>query len=143
MLCILNSVTNNIPYYMDPLTILIAKYIGPVVFLVGLGIFFSRAYYARVYRNLEQETLAVLMGGISILVAGIAVVMYHNIWTSFAAGVISFIGWASIVKGVMLIVLPKSVDIFGDMIAESKLFPVMAILATTCGAYVTYVGYVI
>ncbi len=126
---------------MDPLTILIAKYVGPVVLLVGVGIFFSKSYYTRVYKNLEQETLAVLMGGISILVAGITVVTYHNIWDSFASGVISFIGWASILKGVLLIVLPKTVDSFGDLIADSKLFPVMAILATTCGAYVTYVGY--
>lgn len=127
---------------MDPVTILIAKFVGPVILAVGVGIFFSRNYYTKVYRNLESETLAVLMGGISILIAGIAILLTHNRWDSFTAGVITFIGWASILKGLLLIVAPKTVDRFGDMMADSRLFPFMAAFATAVGAYVSYVAYV-
>lgn len=123
------------------MTILIAKFVGPVILAVGLGIFFSRNYYTKVYRNLESETLAVLMGGISILSAGIAIVLNHNVWNTFAAGVISFLGWASILKGLCLLIAPKIADSLGDMVADSKLFPYIATLATVCGAYVTYLGY--
>ena len=126
---------------MDPLTILIAKFVGPVVLAVGLGIFFSKNYYTKVYRQLENETLAVLMSGIGILIAGIAIVLNHNIWNTFMAGVISFIGWASILKGVLLIAAPKTVDMFGDMVADSKIFPFIAAFATACGAYVSYIAY--
>lgn len=126
---------------MDPVTILIAKFVGPVILAVGVGIFFSKNYYTKVYRNLENETLAVLMGGISILVAGIAIVMYHNTWDSFVAGIISFIGWASIVKGLLLVIAPKTVDMFGDIVADSKFFPFMAAFATAVGAYISYVAY--
>ncbi len=128
---------------MDPMTILIAKFVGPVILAVGVGIFLSRNYYIKVYRNLESETLAVLMGGISILVAGIAIVLNHNMWDSFAAGLVSFLGWMSILKGVLLIVMPKTVDMFGDMVANSKFFSVAAVLATVCGVYVTYIAYLI
>lgn len=126
---------------MDPVTILIAKFVGPVILAVGVGIFFSKNYYTKVYRNLESETLAVLMGGISILIAGIAIVLNHNRWDSFIAGVITFIGWASILKGLLLISAPKTVDMFGDMVADSKLFPFMATFATVVGAYVSYIAY--
>ena len=128
---------------MDPVTISIAKFVGPVVLAVGLGIFFSRNYYTKIYRNLESETLAVLMGGVTTLAAGIVIVLNHNIWDNFLAGVISFIGWASILKGVLLIVAPKTVDKFGDMMADSKVFPFVAILATLCGAYVSYSAYLV
>lgn len=128
---------------MDPMTILIAKFVGPVILAVGVGIFLSRNYYIKVYRNLENETLAVLMGGISILVAGIAIVLNHNMWDSFAAGLISFLGWMSVLKGVLLIMMPKTVDMFGDMVANSKFFSVTAVLATVCGVYVTYIAYFI
>lgn len=127
---------------MDPVTILIAKFVGPVVLAVGLGIFFSRNYYTKVYRNLESETLAVFMGGITILIAGIAIVLNHNVWTTFEAGVISFIGWASIAKGLLLVIAPKTVDMFGDMVADSKFFPVIAFLATLCGGYLSYIAYI-
>ena len=77
---------------MESLTITLAQYMGPVLLATGLGIFFSRNYYTKVYRDLEKETLAVFMSGIAILVAGIAVVLHHNVWNSFLAGVISLIG---------------------------------------------------
>lgn len=126
---------------MDPVTIFIAKFAGPIILAVGVGVFFSRNYYVKVYRNLEQETLAVLMGGISILAGGIAIVLYHNKWDSLVAGIVSFIGWASIAKGIILISFPKTVDKFGDMVANSKLFPFVGTLATLCGAYLSYVAY--
>lgn len=126
---------------MDPVTLFIAKFVGPVILAVGVGFFLSKKYYVKVYRNLEQQTLAVLMGGITILVGGIAMVMYHNRWDSFAAGVISFIGWASITKGILLISFPKLVNTFGDMVADSKLFPFIAAFATIGGGYISYIAY--
>lgn len=126
---------------MDPTTILIAQFVGPVILAVGIGVFFSRNYYVKIYRNLEQETLAVLMGGISILVAGIAMVMYHNKWDSFTSGLVSFIAWASIVKGIILISFPQMANKFGDMVADSRLFGFVSIFATACGAYLSYIAY--
>lgn len=128
---------------MDPLTILIAKFVGPVILAVGLGIFFSKDYYMKVYRHLESETLAVMMSGVAILIAGIAIVTNHSQWTSPLASIITFIGWASIVKGVTLLICPRLADKFGDMAATSKLFPKVAVLATAVGAYVSYVAYIV
>lgn len=128
---------------MDPLTILIAKFVGPVLIAVGLGIFFSKDYYSKVYRHLENETLAVMMSGVMILVVGIAIVLNHSIWTSPLASIITVIGWASVLKGVILLTCPKLADKFGDMAANSKLFPAIAVLATLIGAYVSYVAYIV
>lgn len=126
---------------MDPMTLLLAKFIGPVILAVGAGIFFSKNYYTKVYRNLENETLAVLMSGIITLVAGITIVLNHNVWDSFTACIVTFVGWASILKGFFLIVVPNTVDRIGDMVAEANLFPFMATLAIACGGYVSYIAY--
>lgn len=126
---------------MDSMTILIAQYVGPAIFAVGLGIFFSKKYYTQVYRNLESETLAVLMGGLVTLVAGIAIVLNHNDWTSFNTGLITFLGWACVLKGLALIIMPNTVDTIGDMIADSNLFPFLAAVTTALGMYITYFAY--
>ena len=128
---------------MDPLTIFLAQLIGPAVLAVGLGIFFSRSYYNKIYRHLENETLAVLMGGLTILIAGIVIVLSHNIWDSTLAVIISLVGWLSILKGLMLVILPKWVDKIGDIVADSKWFPGAAVVYTLIGAYVTYVAYLV
>lgn len=125
----------------NSMTILIAQYVGPAIFAVGLGIFLSKNYYTQVYRNLESETLAVLMGGLVTLVAGIAIVLNHNDWTSFNAGLITFLGWACVVKGLALIIMPNTVDAIGNKMADSTLFPFLALTATAVGGYVTYFAY--
>lgn len=126
---------------MDPLTIFIAQLAGPAILAVGLGIFFSPSYYGKVYRNLQNETLGVFMGGLTILVAGIAIIINHNLWDSFAAGAVTFIGWASIAKGLALIIVPNTVDKFGDIMADSKAFPYLAVLAAGVGACISYFAY--
>lgn len=127
---------------MDASTLFLAQLIGPVMLAVGLGVYFSRNYYAKVYRHLENETLAVLMSGIIALVAGIVMVMYHNRWDSFLAGVVTLVGWLSIGKGLLLIIAPKTVDGIGDwMGARPWWFTYAAALYTAIGAYVSYVAY--
>lgn len=126
---------------MESVTVLIASFIGPILLAVGLGILFSRNYYTKIYRDLEKETLAVFMGGITTLVAGIAIVMNHNVWEGLMASIVSFIGWASIVKGLILIISPKVADNFGNRIAETKLFPALAVITIALGGYLTYMVY--
>lgn len=126
---------------MDPLTLFLAKLIGPAVLAVGLGIFFSRNYYTKVYRNLGNESMAVLMSGLIILIAGIVMVLYHNTWDNFLSGFISLIGWLAILKGLTFIIFPKTADKMGDMIAGSKWFSLAVILYTIAGAYISYVAY--
>ncbi len=125
----------------DSVTISIAQFIGPVLLAVGLGIFFSRNYYTKIYRNLEQETLAVYIGGITTLVAGIAIVLHHNVWTSLLTGIVSAIGWLCVLKGLILIISPKTAEYFGDKVSGAKFFSFLAVVAMALGAYLTYFVY--
>ena len=126
---------------MDPTTIFLAKLIGPAVLTVGLGMFFSNQYYAKAYRNLEKETLGILLSGLIALVIGIVVVINHNIWDTPLAAFVSLIGWLSIGKGILLIVFPKTVDKIGDAIAKSYWFKSAAIAYSVAGAYITYLAF--
>jgi predicted MFS family arabinose efflux permease len=127
---------------LDTLTVSLAQFIGPVMLAVGLGIFVSRNYYEKVYRHLEQETLAVLMSGIIALVVGIAIVLSHNYWHSLLAGIVSLVGWLSITKGLLLIIAPRTVDRIGDSMSSKKgWFTFAAILYTAIGVYVSYMAY--
>lgn len=128
---------------MNELTIILAQFMGPVMLAVGLGIFFSRPYYERVYRHLENETLAVLMSGIVALVVGIAIVLNHNYWHSLLAGLVSLVGWMSVAKGLLLIITPTAVDKIGDWAANKKgWFTSAAVLYVVLGLYMAYMVYV-
>ena len=127
---------------MEQTTLFLAQLIGPVMLAVGAGIFFSRDYYMKVYRHLENETLAVFVSGITALVIGIVMVMSHNVWSSLITYIISLVGWLSIAKGLLLIITPKTVSKMGDAFAKSpSMFTFAGLLYTILGVYVSYMAY--
>ena len=122
-------------------TIFLAQIWGPVILAVGIGVFTSRSYYLRIYRDLEKETLAVLCFGMFGMALGIVQISVHNVWGSFAQGVISFLGWALLIKATLFIVAPRLVDKSGEWAANLKLVPVSGTLMLLFGAYLTWLGY--
>ncbi|MBU1293060.1 hypothetical protein KJ819_03290 [Patescibacteria group bacterium] len=123
------------------ITLLLASLWGPALLLIGIGMFISRAYYTRIYRDLEKDTLAVFLIGMVMLVAGIAQVLFHSIWNTLPQIVISLLGWATLVKGAVFIVAPSFVDKAGDRWANMNLIPVAGALMLLIGGYVTWVAY--
>jgi hypothetical protein len=86
--------------------------------------------------------LAVLVSGIAALVIGLLIVMNHNVWQGSVAIIVTLVGWLSIGKGLLLVILPRTVDKIGDwMAAKDGWFTFAAVLYTTLGAYVTYAAY--
>ncbi|MBP6888924.1 MAG: hypothetical protein KBC21_04485 [Candidatus Pacebacteria bacterium] len=126
---------------MDATTLFLAQLIGPSALAVGLGIFFSRNYYLDAYRHLEKETLGVLMSGLLALVVGIVIVRVHNVWDTPLAAVVTFVGWGSIVKGFLLIVVPRYVDRIGEYLAHGTWLSYIGVLYVVVGVYVSYLAY--
>ncbi len=125
---------------MNP-TSFLAQLWAPTLLAVALGIFVSRKYYLKTYRDLQKETLAVFLFGIVAISAGMAHINYHNSWTTFPEGVISFLGWGLLAKGLIFAIAPGFVDKAGDFEADSKLIPVAGALTLIVGTYLAWVGF--
>lgn len=122
-------------------TIFLAKIWGPMMLAFAVGIFTSRDYYIKIYRDLEKDVLAVLVFGMLAMASGIAHVLAHNVWGSFAQSLISFFGWGLLVKGTLFLVAPNFVDKAGNYWANKKLVPVAAVLTLVAGIYLVWFGY--
>jgi len=88
-------------------TVLLAQIWGPVILAVGIGVFVSRSYYIKIYRELEKDALAVLLFGMVAMTAGIAHILFHNIWGTFPQILVSLLGWGILIKGAFFIIAPK------------------------------------
>lgn len=126
---------------MNEVTMLLAQLWGPILVVLGIGILVSRSYYVRVYRGLENETLALMIGAVAFMAAGIAQVLAHNTWDSLPEIVISLLGWALLAKGVVLAIFPRAVDRWGDVAARSQYFNIAAAATIILGGYLTALGY--
>jgi hypothetical protein len=122
-------------------TLFLAELWGPILLAIGLGFFFSRKYYVKVYRDLEKEAFAVLFFGMFAIAAGITHVMVHNLWGTLAESVISILGWGLLLKGVICVVFPGFADKASDWALNSKIVPAAGVLILILGIYLTWAGY--
>lgn len=122
-------------------TILLAQMWGPTILAIGLGIFISRKYYIKLYRDLQTQSMALLLFAMVAIPAGIAQIYFHNIWETFPEIVISLLGWGLFLKGLIFALAPGLVDKAGDWEADSKLVPFAGALMVVLGVYLTWFGF--
>ena len=123
------------------ITTFLAQVWGPVLVAVGLGFFASRAYYVKIYRDLEKETFAVLFFGMFAMAAGIIQLLAHNVWGTLPQVVVSLLGWGLLIKGIICTTFPKLADKGADWTLDAKIVPAAGGIALLIGAYLSWVSY--
>jgi len=122
-------------------TIYLAQIWGPVMLAVGIGMFVSRNYYIKLYRDIDKAPFAALIFGMAAMATGIAQVAAHNVWDTGPQIIISLLGWGLLLKGALFTAWPDFVDLMGDWAVYSKLIPIAGAAVLVLGAYVTWIGY--
>lgn len=122
-------------------TTFLAQIWGPTILAVGVGVFASRRYYVKIYRDLEKDTLTVLLFGMVGMAMGIAQILSHNVWDTLPQIVVSVLGWGLLIKGALFVVMPSFVDSAGNFWADKKLIPLAGTLSLIVGAYLTWFAY--
>jgi hypothetical protein len=88
------------------LTVFLAKVIGIVLAMTGAAILIRRRYYLPVFgAYVEQRLLRTTMSMIELL-AGVALVVGHNLWSSLPAAIITMLGWMAVLEAVVYLFLP-------------------------------------
>lgn len=123
------------------LTAFLAQIWGPILVAIGVGFFVSRAYYVRIYRDLEQAPFAVLFFGMVAMAAAIAQISFHNTWDTLPEIIITLLGWALLIKGVVCVVVPRLADKGGDFTVGLKIVPAVGSIAIVIGAYLSWFAY--
>lgn len=123
------------------LSILVAKLFGAVYAALGLGMLFNMGYYKKAFAEMMKNTTYILLGGIAALVIGMLIVMNHNIWEASWVVIITIIGWLALVKGVLLLVIPKFVNIFEGWFKNKSFLTVTGVGALILGLVLLYFGF--
>ena len=91
---------------------------------------------------LDSRALLFIAGLIA-FVAGLAIVLTHNVWVAGWPVIITIFGWASLFAGIIRIVFPDQVAQLGRRAADSQGFLLFGIvLYLGLGAWLIYAGYV-
>ena len=89
-------------------SILLAKFIGPFIILIAVGVLFNIKIFKKIMEDFLNSPALVYVTGLVTFVAGLAIVLFHNIWAADWRVLITIFGWISIIKGALLTILPSS-----------------------------------
>lgn len=123
------------------LSLLLAKVIGLVLMFVAVALLINKKNVDLLF-NLYKNPGPVFVTGILEIVLGIMFVLNHNIWTLDFRGVITFIGWVLLVRGVGRVLFPSRVTRWLERFKKmrSAIAPLL-IFVFLVGAYLAYMGF--
>lgn len=117
----------------------------------ALGLYFSIVGVAMLVnaRNIKPVIIAYInapavsfLGGFMALIIGILMVLVHNIWAFDWRGVITVLGWASILKGVIWGLFPQWVSTKDkNWMLKPASYNLASLLTLFIGIYLLYVAY--
>ncbi len=124
-------------------SLFLAKLIGPIFVIVGIGLLLNGdRYRAVVDEVMSSYTLLYIFGAIA-LTGGLAIVLTHNVWVWDWPVIITIVGWLMIVRGSLRIIIPQQVeDLARKMVAGwPEVLLISGVLVITIGAFLCWKGF--
>ena len=119
-------------------SIFFLKFYGYFFFLFASALLISKKGMKVMIAASRDETHIMFTGMLSLII-GLPVIILHNIWSFDVLGFVTFIGWMSVLKGVVRIAFPSFVvNKMESYNSESKVWLIVAVLI---GAGLMYCGY--
>ncbi|MFC1750142.1 hypothetical protein ACFL2V_15185 [Pseudomonadota bacterium] len=128
---------------MEEVAILVAKLYGAVALAMGLGFLINASYYKKVFVEATKDNVYILLGGIAALTIGILIVLNHNVWEASWVILVTIIGWIAIVKGALLLILPKSAGLFASWFENKSFVTAAGVGSLILGGILCYFGFLV
>jgi hypothetical protein len=124
------------------LTILLAKVIGIMLVVIGAVIVIRRRQFLPIFGAYPEERLIRTTMSMIELLAGLFLVVGHNLWSPLPAAAITIIGWLAVLEALIYLFFPDDwVARFIATFNTSAWYIVGGSLAMVVGTYLTGFGF--
>ncbi len=124
-------------------SILIARLIGPLLSIVGIGMLVNGDIYRQTMAQIVQGYPFIYFTGLLLLTAGLAILNVHHDWTADWRSLITAIGWIGTGIGTFRIIAPQfPAFLVGSLVARAGFFTVAGLVLLALGGFITFKGYV-
>jgi hypothetical protein len=125
-------------------TIFLSKLIGLYCIIAALCGITHKAVVVEMVATIFHDSGLILALGIIAVLAGLAMVLAHNIWSGGAlAVVVTLVGWAALIKGVLFLFLSPGAEeqLIFVTLQYNRLFYLYMAISLVIGIYLTYAGF--
>lgn len=127
---------------MDALSLYLARLLGLAFLIVGIALFSKPKNFQDTVRDVSKNDAIMTIISFMPLVAGLAIVIGHNIWVSHWTVVITVVGWLILIGGIIRLFFHKEVMAkMAKMATNKKFFVYMGIFLFLLGAYLAGKGF--
>ena len=85
---------------------LIAGFIGPVLAAMGVALLINRDLFPAMIGQIADSYALIFLSGILSLLAGIAIIRVHNVWSGWPL-IVTIFGWLAIAGGIGRMWVPQ------------------------------------
>jgi hypothetical protein len=128
---------------MSPRTVFLSRLIGLYCVLATLAMAAHRQVTVDTMSALIRTPPVLFLAGIIALIAGLAMVLGHNVWSGGAVAVIvTLVGWITLIRGLVVLWLPPDAEsgLFAALRFD-RLFYLYVGIGLALGVYLTYGGF--
>jgi len=129
---------------MSSRTIFLSKLFGLYYICAALAMILHKQSFVETVTALVHNSSIMLLGSMVAVLAGLALILAHNIWSCGAlAVVVSLIGWITLAKGLLALFLTPQMqaEFFLAKLHYAELFYVYAGISLVLGVYLAYGGF--
>lgn len=120
----------------------IFQFIGIIYLAVGIGILINPDFYKKMITHFTEDAAAIYLGGLAALAIGFLLVSFHNIWVMNWSVIITIVGWAALIKGLFLLILPtKAVKLCKAFKEMKKLLKIWSVVVIILGVLLCWLGF--
>jgi hypothetical protein len=125
-----------------PAVILIARLIGPLFSVLGLGLLLNSTFYAAAVGEGAHSPVLIAIAGMASLVAGLAILNAHRAWTYDWRVLVTVIGWVFIVAGLIRLILPTLAETLAPAVYSGPAALMVAgVVVLIIGGILSFEGY--
>jgi hypothetical protein len=125
-----------------PAVILIARLIGPLFAVLGLGLLLNATFYAAAVGEGAHSPVLIAIAGMASLVAGLAILNAHRAWTYDWRVLVTVIGWVFIVAGLIRLILPTLAETLAPAVYSGPAALMVAgVVVLIIGGILSFEGY--
>jgi hypothetical protein len=125
-----------------PAAAFIARLVGPLFVVLGIGILLNRTLYADMVAEAVRLPTLIYLSGLLALTAGLAILNVYRAWTSDWRVIITVLGWLFVIAGVIRIVLPRvTASLATAIYSGPAVMATAGVVVLVVGGFVSFKGY--
>ncbi len=122
-------------------SIFLAKVLGLYILIMGIVMLVKEKKVKVVIKEVCNDPAMLFLTGAISLIAGLLLVVTHNIWVTDWRVLVTLVGWLALIRGLVRMLFPHlAVRAMNGVLKKKSTYRMLAILALVLGVVLTYYG---